>query len=192
MTFQEHTHPALPTFRGRSLGITTLTILQLIIGVIHLFFGFWLLVATQNIIDFSSQTSNTIYDVYTIIFGLSATSFAFGIWLQKNWGLYGTIAISLFVTVVDSLTLLYLPSIPGVPQFAAGPEIIYSLFVIIYLSQTGARNKNKGRGKQRNSLDCEVVFSQFFGSRGNSHFEFPIVEQTYHLQISSIARSEYP
>ena len=130
-----------PAFRGRSLGITTLTILQLIIGVIHIFFGFWLLTANQNIIDFTSQTSNTIYAVYTIIFGLSAASFAFGIWLQEKWGLYGTIATSIFVTVVDSFTLLNLPSIPGVPKFAAGTEITYSLFVIFYLAQYRLRDK---------------------------------------------------
>jgi hypothetical protein len=35
-------------------------------------------------------------------------------------------------------------------------------------------------------------FSQFFDSRGNLPDEFSVVEQTYHLQISSIARSEYP
>lgn len=133
MNTQEHTRPALPTFKGRSLGITTLTVLQLIIGVIHVFFGFWLLASSQVIVDVSSQTSNMIYSVYTIIFGLSTTIFAFGIWLQKKWGSYGTIATALFVIVVDSLTLLDLPSIPGVPKFAAGTEIIYSLIVLIYL-----------------------------------------------------------
>lgn len=133
MNSQEHSRPPLPTFRGRSLGITTLTVLQLIIGLIHIFFGFWLLASSQAIIDITSQTSNVIYSVYTFIFGLSTTIFAFGIWLQKNWGSYGTIATALFVIVVDSLTLLDLPSILGVPKFAAGTEIIYSLIVLTYL-----------------------------------------------------------
>jgi hypothetical protein len=41
------------------------------------------------------------------------------------------------------LPLLNLPSIPGIPRFAAVAEIIYSLVVLLYLSQTHVRNKYK-------------------------------------------------
>jgi hypothetical protein len=47
----------------------------------------------------------------------------------------------MFVIAVDALTLLNLPSIPGIPKAAAVPEIIYSLLVLLYLSQTHVRIK---------------------------------------------------
>ncbi len=132
MNFQEHRRPPLPVFRGRSLGITALTILQLIVGIIHIFFGLWLLTSLETVAE-TSQMSNIIYDSYTIIFGLLTTIFALGIWLQTKWGFDGTIIISLFVILIDLSTLLDLPSIPGVPKFAAATEIIYSLLVVAYL-----------------------------------------------------------
>jgi len=82
-----------------------------------------------------------IYSVYTVTFGFAVTIFAFGIWLQKNWGLYGTIVTSLFVTFADTLTILNLPSIPGIPKFAAVPEILYSVFVLTYLLQLKVSTK---------------------------------------------------
>jgi uncharacterized membrane protein (DUF2068 family) len=129
-------HP--PTFRGRTLGITTLTVLQLFIGAIHVFFGFWLLTASN---PFSTASSSTAYSFYTVAFGFLAAIFAFGIWSQKKWGTYATILLSLFVIVVDSLTVLNLPSIPGIPKFAAGTEIGYSLIVTLYIVQTNIRKK---------------------------------------------------
>jgi uncharacterized membrane protein (DUF2068 family) len=109
------------------------------IGITHVFFGFWLLSVSQPSIDFSAQTPSTIYSVYTVAFGFAVTIFAYGIWLQKKWGLYGTVVTSLFVTFADVLTILNLPSIPGIPKLAAVPEIIYSLFVMLYLFQSKIR-----------------------------------------------------
>ena len=70
--------------------------------------------------------------------------FTFPLWMRKNWGFLGTIGVSTFVVVADSLAVLNLPSVPGVPKFAAGPEIIYSLLVILYLSQSSIRHKYTG------------------------------------------------
>ncbi len=132
MNFQERKRPPQSIFRGRSLGITALTILQLSIGVIHILFGLWLLTSSEAIVE-TLQMSNAIYDVYTIMFGLLTTIFAVGIWRQAEWGFNYTMIILLFVILVDLLTLLGLPSIPGVPKFAAGTEIGYSVIVVIYL-----------------------------------------------------------
>jgi uncharacterized membrane protein (DUF2068 family) len=116
-------------------------VLQLLIGVVHVFFGFWLLTASVSLVPFSAMESNTVYSIYTVAFGFAAAFFAWGIWLQKNWGSYGTIALSLFVIIADSLTVLDLPSIPGIPKFAAGTEILYSLAIIVYLLQMKIRTK---------------------------------------------------
>jgi len=110
-----------PTFNGRAMDITMLTFLQVLTGVIHVFFGFLLLFASKTAID-TGQSSSTIHSVYTVGFGFAATIFAYGIWIQKKLGIYGPIALSMFVISVDLLTILNLPSIPGVPKFAAGPR----------------------------------------------------------------------
>jgi hypothetical protein len=68
------------------------------------------------------------------------------IWLGKKWGWVGTVAVSLFVIVADSLTLLDLPSIPGIPRFPAITEIVYCLLIIFYLLQFGVRSKYLGSG----------------------------------------------
>jgi hypothetical protein len=128
------------TYRGRSLGIIILTAAQLLVGVIHVFFGLWLLIA-GSLADSASAQSPLIYSVYTLVFGLLTLVFAVGIWLSTSWGWIGTFAVSLFVIVADALTLLNLPSIPGIPPSAAGVEIIYSLLVLLYLSQTHVRIK---------------------------------------------------
>ncbi len=128
----------LPTFRGRTLGIAAVTALQILIGGIHIFFGFVLLASIQMQVGFL-KTPGVVYDIYTITFGFAASIFAFGIWSRKLWGKLGTIVMSLFVTVADLLTLLDLPSVPGIPKSAAFPEILYSVFIIFYLLQ--ARQK---------------------------------------------------
>ena len=120
-----------------------LTFLQVLIGVIHVFFGFLLLFASKTAID-TGQSSSTIYSVYTLGFGFAATIFAYGIWAQKKLGIYGTITLSMFVVSVDLLTILNLPSIPGVPKFAAGPEILYSLIIIFYLLQAKVKAGKRG------------------------------------------------
>jgi uncharacterized membrane protein (DUF2068 family) len=129
------------TYKGRSIGIVTLTIAQSLIGTIHVFSGFWLLAATLSAELIISAQSPVVYSVYTLIFGLLTLIFASGIWLEKRWGWIGTIAVSMFVVVADALTLAGLPSIPGIPQSAAVTEIAYSLIVVLYLFQPRVRNK---------------------------------------------------
>ncbi len=125
------------TYKGRSLGIVVLTVAQLLIGAIHVFFGL-LLLMFENI---SFLQATAAYDVYTFVFGLLVLVFAVFIWQGKKAGWVGTVAVSLFVIAADSLTLLDLPSIPGVPKFPALTEIAYSLLVILYLFQSGVRSK---------------------------------------------------
>ena len=131
------------TYRGRSLGIIVLTAAQLLVGVIHVFFGLWLLIAGSLADSAFSAQSPLVYSVYTLVFGLLTLVFTVGIWLSTNWGWIGTFAVSMFVIVADALTLVNLPSIPGIPPSAAGVEIIYSLLVLLYLSQTHVRIKYK-------------------------------------------------
>lgn len=128
------------TYKGRSLGIVVLTVAQLFIGAIHVFFGLLLLVFEN--ISFLQETAA--YDVYTFTFGLLALVFAVFFWQGKKWGWVGTVAVSLFVIVADSLTLLDLPSIPGIPKFPALTEIVYSLLVVLFLLQSGVRSKYLG------------------------------------------------
>ena len=133
---------SLVTYRGRSIGIVVLTVLQFLVGSVHVFFGLWLLAAGYQP-TFVSGQSPEVYGVYTLAFGLLVLIFTSGIWLSKGWGWVGTVAVSVFVVVADALTLSSLPSIPGIPRFAAAPEIIYSLSILLYLSQTHVRIKYK-------------------------------------------------
>jgi len=132
-----------PTYKGRSIGIVTLTLAQSMIGSIHVFSGLWLL-TTGSSADFAvSAQSPLIYSVYTLIFGLLTLIFASGIWLERSWGWIGTITVSILVVVADALTLLGLPSIPDIPRSAAAAEIAYNLIVVLYLSQPRVRMKCK-------------------------------------------------
>lgn len=128
------------TYKGRSLGIVVLTASQIFIGAIHFFFGF-LLLAFENL-NFIQATIT--YDIYTIVFGGLTVVFAVFIWQSKKAGWVGTIAVSLFVIIADSLTLLDLPSIPGIPKFAGFTEIGYSILVIVYLCTGKVRKKFLG------------------------------------------------
>jgi len=129
--------PEFPTYKGRSIGIIILTIAQLLIGGIHVFFGALLL--TFEDLNFIQATVT--YDVYTIVFGILAAVFALFIWNDKKTGRVGTIAVLVFVSVADTLTLLDLPSIPGMPKAPALAEIAYSLIIILYLSKKSIRKK---------------------------------------------------
>ena len=131
-------------YKGRSLGIVFLIAAQVLVGFIHIVFGFWLLTAlwihsSVDIIGLSSAAG--IYSVYTIVFGFLTLLFAVLLWLQKRWGWVGTLAVLVFVIVADSLTLLDLPSVPGIPKFAGYGEITYSVLVILYLFQAHVRTK---------------------------------------------------
>jgi hypothetical protein len=124
------------TYKGRSLGIVILTAAQVFIGVIHAFFGVLLLIFNASIM----QTTLP-YDVYTLAFALLVLAFAVFIWQGKKSGWVGTVAVLVFVIVADSLTVLNLPSIPGIPKFAPPTEIVYSLLVLAYLFQANVRKK---------------------------------------------------
>jgi uncharacterized membrane protein len=127
----------LPTYKGRFLGIVALTVAQFAIGIIHVFFGVWLLSATSDV----SAQSPLMYSIYTLAFGVLTLICSYGIWRGRSWGWHGTVAVSLFVIVADALSLLNLPSIPGIPKPAAAAEIVYSLVVLLYLSQKHVRAK---------------------------------------------------
>jgi hypothetical protein len=134
------------TYRSRNIGIVALVAAQVLVGFIHVVFGFWMLSAPRlepfaGIVG-SSSTSD-IYSVYTIVFGLLTLIFSAGLWLEKLWSWVGTFAVLVFVVVADSLTLLDLPSVPGIPKFAGFGEITYSIFVIVYLLQRHVRAKYK-------------------------------------------------
>ena len=80
-----------PTFRGKSLGITTLTAAQLLIGVIHIFSGA-LLFAFEN---FSALPATAAYDIYTLMYGLLILVFAVFFWQGKKAGWIGTVLVSI-------------------------------------------------------------------------------------------------
>lgn len=128
--------PELPTFRGRSLGVTALTAAQVLIGVIHIVSGA-VLFAFE---DFSALPPTAAYDVYTFVYGLLILVFAIYLWRGKNVGWFGTIAVSAFVIAADALTLLDLPSVPGIPKAPAFAEIAYSVIVVAYLMQAKSRS----------------------------------------------------
>jgi hypothetical protein len=136
-------HPPVE-YKGRSLGIVFLIAAQVLVGFIHVVFGFWLLTAmwipsSEGI--FGSSSAPDIYSVYTIIFGFLTLLFAVLLWLQKRGGWVGTLAVLVFVIVADSLTLLNLPNIPGIPKIASYGEITYSILVILCLFQAHVRTK---------------------------------------------------
>ena len=124
------------TYKGRSLGIIVFTSAQLLIGAIHALLGVFLIAFGASILK-----ATEVYNVYTLLFGLLVMVFAVFIWQGKKVGWVGTVAVSLFVIAVDALTVANLPSIPGIPKFAAPTEIGYSILVIIYLSLPHVRRK---------------------------------------------------
>src|SRR4030066_2207191 len=140
----DNAHPPI-TYKGRSLGIVLLTAAQTLVGFIHIVFGFWLLTApriTPFVGYICVSSSADVYSVYTIVFGFLTLLFAGLLWLQKRWGWVGTIAVLVFVIVADSLTLLDLPSVPGISKLSGYGEIAYSILVILYLFQAHVRTKS--------------------------------------------------
>ena len=131
-------------YKGRSLSVVFLITVQVLVGFIHVLFGFWLLTATwmpSSVDIFGSSSAPDIYSVYTIVFGFLTLLFAVLLWLQKRGGWVGTLAVLVVVIVADSLTLLDLPSIPGIPKIAGYGEITYSILVTLYLLQAHVRTK---------------------------------------------------
>jgi hypothetical protein len=135
---------ALITYRGRSLGILMVVCFQVLVGVIHVFFGFWMLLTsrTEQITPFSNRLfASDVYSVYTILFSVLTLAFTYALWRQKQVGWVGTVSITIFIIIADSLTLLDLPSVPGIPKFAGYGEITYSILLLTYLLQTHVRTK---------------------------------------------------
>ncbi len=115
---------------------------QLLVGFIHIAFGVWMIVAPHTVAFaglLGTSAGPDIYAVYTVTFSVLTLAFAWAIWIKKRWGWIGTVAVALFVIFADSLTLLDLPSVPGIPKFAGFGEIAYSLFVLLYLTQSHIR-----------------------------------------------------
>jgi hypothetical protein len=135
------TKPKAPLIYGRTVGVVALTVAQLIIGVIHVFSGA-LLFAYEN---FTQLPATAAYDIYTLVYGLLVLIFAVYFWRGKWIGWVGTVAVSAFVIAADMLTLLDLPTVPGIPKGPATAEIIYSVIVIGYLLSRGAKNKKEYR-----------------------------------------------
>jgi hypothetical protein len=118
-----------PIIYGRSVGVAALTAAQLLIGLIHIVSGA-LLFAYK---DFMHLPATVAYDIYTLAYGIAVLVFAVYFWKGKRVGWVGTLAVSAFVIAADTLTLLNLPSVPGIPKAPAVAEIIYSIIVIGYL-----------------------------------------------------------
>jgi hypothetical protein len=129
--------PPIITYKGRSIGIFILTVAQIFIGLIHVFSGLLLLGFELTV----NSRATIAYDVYTVVFGALVLLFAVFIWRGKKLGWVGTIAVSLLVIAADSLTLLNLFSIPGIPKLPAYTEITYSVFVVGYLCLENVRKK---------------------------------------------------
>ena len=129
------------TFRGRFLGVTVLVVVHLIVGIIHVIFGFALLSGGFSVVSYSMIPM--IYTFYTLIYGLLTLFFTYLIWLGKRSGWIGTVAVSLFVILVDIIAVLGLSNVLGIPspKVAAIGEIPFSILVLIYLLQYHVRSK---------------------------------------------------
>ncbi len=133
-------HGVPVTYKGRSIGIVALAAVQVLVGFIHIIFGFWLL-SSPRMAPFVEASGPDVYSIYTVTFGMLTLAFTVGLWMQKRWGWVGTVAVALFVIAADSLTLLDLQSIPGIPKFAGYGEITYSILILLYLMQAQIRAK---------------------------------------------------
>lgn len=126
--------------RGRFVGIAVLTGIQAINGIIHAFFGSVLLLG--NYVPFASPSNAPlIFSFYTLSYGLLTIFFTYLFWKGNRLGWIGTIAVSLFVIIADSLTVLDLLTLLGIIKTAAIGEIPYSLLIIFYLLQNHVRLK---------------------------------------------------
>ena len=129
------------TFRERFLGITVLVVVQLIVGIIHVIFGFALLSGGFSVVSYSMIPM--MYAFYTLIYGLLTLFFTYLIWLGKRSGWIGTVAVSLFVIIVDILAVLDLSNVLGIPapKVAAIGEIPFGILILVYLLQYHVRSK---------------------------------------------------
>ncbi len=131
-----------PKIKGRNIGLAILVSAQIFVGTIHVFFALWLLSYPQSLTSTGLADpvgGAEIYSIYTLVFGLLSAVFGFVLWLQKRVAWIATVSTLAFVIVADTLTLLDLPSIPGIPKLAGFGEISYSVLAILYLLQTHIR-----------------------------------------------------
>jgi hypothetical protein len=128
-------------FRGRYLGILILVIIQFIVGLIHFIFGLVMITEYYSVTTFS--TLSMVYSIYTLVYALLTKFFTYLLWMGKRFGWIGTVAVSLFIIIVDTLAvfdLVNILSIP-VPIMAAIGEIPFSILVLVYLLQNHVRAK---------------------------------------------------
>jgi hypothetical protein len=124
--------------KGRFLGVFVLVAIQSIVGIIHIFFGFTMILGNYSV-AFSSAP--LIYSYYTFAYGLLTLFFTFLFWKGDRLGWIGTIVISAFVILVDTLAAIGLFNVLGIPNLAALGEIPYSFFIVFYLFEDHIRSK---------------------------------------------------
>ena len=129
------------TFRGRYPGIFFLVIIQFIVGLIHLIFGLAMSLEYYSVATYS--TLPMVYSVYTLVYGLLTLFFTYFIWVGKRFGWIGTITVSLFIILVDTLAVFDLSNILGIPVpiVAAIGEIPFNILLSVYLLQNHVRAK---------------------------------------------------
>jgi hypothetical protein len=129
-------------FKQRYIGVVFLVVVQAIVGIIHLFFG---LALVSGNFSFNAYPTMMSYSVYTLVYGFLTIVFTYWIWKQKQKGWIGTVAIALFVIIVDSLAVFNITNFLGIPapNIAAMGEIPYSMLGLVYLLQTHVRSKYK-------------------------------------------------
>ena len=121
------------TFKGRYLGILVLVVVQYIVGLIHIIFGFAMLSGNFSLASYSMTPIS--YSVYTFVYGCLALFFTYLVWAGKRLGWIGTIAVSSFVILADTLAVFNLFNALGIPRTAAICEVPFSLLILIYLLQ---------------------------------------------------------
>ena len=125
-----------PSFKGRYIGLTILVIIELLVGIIHIFFGLAMLI---GIFSVSFSITPVVYIIYTLIYGCLMFFFGYLLWKCEPLGWAGTIAVSLFVIVADTLTVFNLVDFLGIPKIAAFGEIPLSILIICHLIQSHVR-----------------------------------------------------
>lgn len=129
------------SIKGRSFGIFLLTIIQLINGIIHSYYGLAMISGDYSAEAFSLLPM--VYSVYTLAYGLLNLIFIYLFWLGKRSGWIGTIIVSLFVIIVDVLAVFNLMNFLGIPSYSMAilGEILYSTLLVVYLLQFHVRLK---------------------------------------------------
>ena len=125
--------------RGRFLGMAGLVVVQFIVGIIHVLFGFALLSGSFLVASYSVMP--TVYTFYTLVYGWLTLFFTYLIWVGKRSGWIGTVAVSFFVIFADLLAVLDLFSVLGIPKIAGILEVPFYALVLAYIFQSHVRSK---------------------------------------------------